>query len=81
MANGLEYKVELCVVVTQLPLQLVQLAGEVFVRRQDFTQPDERPHDGDVDLDGPVTVKDAGQHRNALFGEGVGQVLSVLPTL
>jgi hypothetical protein len=48
---------------------------------QDFPKPNERPHDGNVDLNGSVTSENAGEHGNTLFGEGMGTILEMLTTL
>lgn len=45
-----------------------------FVRGEQFSKSDECTHDGDVDIDGAVAVKDAGQHLDALFSKGIRSV-------
>jgi hypothetical protein len=41
--------------------------------RKDLPEPDERAHDGDIDLDRALTPQHAGEHRHSLLGEGVGE--------
>ena len=66
LADRLEHDSEVFVVFL---LQLVELAGQVFVGREDLAQADKSPHDGNVHFDGRFTAEDAGEHSNALFGE------------
>jgi len=42
---------------------------------------EERTDDLDVHLNGARAAEDAGEHRDALFGEGVREVLDVAATL
>lgn len=51
LVNRFEHDLKLFGVLAELPLVLVELAGQVFMGGQDFTQPDKRPHDGNVDFD------------------------------
>jgi hypothetical protein len=38
-------------------LQLIKLAGKVLVRREQFPEPDKRPHDLDVHLYGALAMQ------------------------
>src|SRR5437899_7262670 len=49
-----------------------KLAGKFRIREEHLAQAHKCAHDGDVDLHGPRTPQDAGKHRDALFGEGIG---------
>ena len=51
-----------------------EFRGEFFVEGKCFAKADENAHDDDVDLDGARAVEDAGEHGDALFGEGSGNV-------
>ena len=48
--------------------------GELLARRQNLPDFNERAHDGDVHCDCSLAVKHAGEHGNALLGEGVRQI-------
>jgi hypothetical protein len=52
----------------------VNLAAEILVRGEHGADLEERTHDGDIDLDRAIAVKNAGKHCNAVFGECVGLV-------
>ena len=54
-------------------LDLVEPLGEVLMTRKGLPELYKRAHDGDVNLRGALTVKDAGQHRHALLRERVRQ--------
>ena len=51
-----------------------RVCGPGFVRGENLAQAHEGTHDGDVDLDGPLAIQDAGKQAHSLLGEGVGQV-------
>ena len=55
-------------------LQALDFSGEVAIGVHEAAQLDESAHDGDIDLDGTRGTKDAGEHGDALFGEGVGKI-------
>ena len=61
-------------------LQRFELAGEVGVRGEEPAQADEGAHDLDVDTNGARTPQDAGEHGDALLGEGVGRLAATTPT-
>src|SRR5579863_9056130 len=52
----------------------VNLAAEILVRGEHGADLEECTHDGDVDLDRAIAVKNAGKHGDAVLGEGVGLV-------
>jgi len=56
LPNGIEDGFELSVVFL---LERVQLAGERFIRGEHPAKPDERSHDGDVDLNRTGTSENA----------------------
>ncbi len=56
-------------------LQRRQLTGLLHIRSQQLPQMEEGTHEPDVDLDRPRTAQDAGEHSDALLGDGVGQGL------
>jgi hypothetical protein len=58
-------------------LQGLQLLGEIPMRLKHLPQPDEGPHDGDVDLHGASALEDAGEHRDTLLGERVRQLAGI----
>src|SRR5438552_15173605 len=68
LADGLEYDLELSVVSL---LQGGELAREVGVGREHLPQAHESTHDFHVDQDGPLAAQHAGEHGDALFGEGI----------
>jgi|GEM_PF-2552737 len=76
-ADGFKHDLELGII---LFLHFIQFAGQIFMRRQDFTQFDEGSHDGDVYLNGSAAAQNAREHCDTLFGEGVGQVLHIFAT-
>ena len=54
-------------------LQLVESPVQFCVRGEQFAEADEGSHDLDIHGDGPLAAEHAGEHRHALFGEGVGR--------
>ena len=58
-------------------LQVGHAAGQVLVGCEDFAQPHERPHDGDVDDHRSPAAQDAGEHRDALLGERIRWIAGV----
>jgi len=56
LPNGIEDGFELSVVFL---LERVQLAGERFIRGEHPAKPDERSHDGDIDLNRTGTSENA----------------------
>src|ERR1700676_1873173 len=52
-------------------LHLGDLPTQIFVGGEHGTELQEGAHDGDIDLDRAVTTKNAGEHRHAMFCEGV----------
>jgi hypothetical protein len=58
LADGFEHNLELPVMLTELAVYVLQLAGQVLVSRENLSQPNKGPHNGDVDFDSPVTVED-----------------------
>src|SRR5690348_184267 len=78
LADGLEYDFELSVVSL---LQGGELAGEVGVRGEHLPQAHEGAHDFHVDQDSALAPQDAGEHSDALFGEGIrGRAAKSAPT-
>jgi hypothetical protein len=59
--NGVEF----CVIAA---LHLGDFSPQVFVSCEHGPELDERAHDSDVDLHGPLAAKNTGKHRHALFG-------------
>ena len=70
LLNGIEDDGELLVVFI---LDGLDFFGEVAIRVHEAAQLDEGAHDGDVHFHGPSGAKDAGEHGEALLGEGVGE--------
>ena len=60
--------------------ELDQFFCKLFIVGQDPAQPHEGPHDLDIDPDRTRAFKYALKHGHTLFGENLGQVLSVLST-
>ena len=52
--------------------QFLELRDQIDGIGQQFAQPDESPHDFDVDRNGGRRVQDTGKHRHAEFGETRG---------
>src|SRR5687767_2091389 len=67
-ADRIEDDGELLVV---LLFQLFELAGQIGMTGEELSQTHEGPHDGDIHFDGPLAAENAGEHRDALLGEGV----------
>ena len=76
-ADGVEDNPEICVVSA---LQFLQLSRQVLIGGQYLPKPDKGPHNLDVYIYSPVTVKNAGKHGNPLLGEYMGKILAVLST-
>ena len=75
-ADRLEDNLELLVI---LFLQRGELARKVRIRCEHLPELNKGPHDGDVDLHRARAAENAGEHGNALFGEGVGAVAITPP--
>lgn len=60
-----------------LLLERLQLARQIGVGLEPVPQTNESPHNLNVNLHGSFALQDAGQHRDSLLGEGVGEVLDV----
>lgn len=69
LADSVEHDFELGVV---LLFESGEFPGEVVVGREHLAEFYECSHDGDVNLYGAGAAEDAGEHGDALFGEGVG---------
>ena len=69
-----EYDAEMLVVLAEFPFYLFEFRGQPLVGRKNLPETHEGPHNGDIDLDGPVAMQDTGEHGDPLFGEGVGQI-------
>src|SRR5688572_211813 len=78
LPDGVEHDAELGVVFL---LQLVEASCELGAGLHEPAQADEGAHDLDVHLDRPWAVQDAGEHGDALLGEGVGTVASAASTV
>ncbi len=57
-----------------------KLAGKFRIREEHLAQAHKCAHDGDIDLYGPRTPRDAGKHRDALLGEGVRKITTATAT-
>ncbi len=75
LINGVEDDLEVLIVFF---LKFFDFFSEELVGLHQRAELNESAHDGDVDLDGSGRTKHGGKHGNALFGEGVGEVFSVL---
>jgi len=62
-----------------LALEGFELSLQVGVRPGELSEPHERAHDGDVHAYGPLAPQHARQHRDALRGEYVREILAVSP--
>jgi hypothetical protein len=51
-----------------------EFAGKLAVGGESLAELNKRPHDGNVDLDGAVTVEHAGKHGDALLRERVSRI-------
>ena len=77
-ADGVEDNLEVGVVSI---FERGELAGEFRIREEHLAQTHKCAHDGDVDLHGPRTPQDAGEHGDALLGKGVGKVTATTATM
>ena len=59
--------------------ELIEASRQLPVRGEHLTQPHEGAHHVDAHLDGARAVEDRGGHDGSVLGEGVRQVLAVLP--
>jgi hypothetical protein len=57
------------------------LAAQVFVGSQHGTKLEEGAHDGDIDLDGAITMENAGKHCDAMFRESVRKIAATAAPL
>jgi hypothetical protein len=80
LPNGLKNGLNLFIVPCDAALQFFELSGQGLVRGQEPPQVDEGAHDLNIDQHGPRTAQDGRQHGDALFGEGLRQVLAVSPS-
>ena len=71
--DGVEDELELPVVIGVFFFEGFDFLGEEGIGVHQPPELDEGAHDGDVDLHGAGRAKDAGEHGDALLGEGVGQ--------
>jgi len=58
--------------------ELIELPRKCSVGGEEFAQPNERPDHIDAHLQGARAIQDGCGHDDAVLGEGVRQVLSVL---
>lgn len=79
--DGFEDELELLVVVGVFFLEGFDFLGQECVGVHQAAELDEGAHDGDVHLHGAGGAEYAGEHGDALLGEGVGKIFAVLPTL
>ena len=78
LLDGVEDDLEVLVVFL---FELFDFLGEKLVGLHQGAELDEGAHYGDVDLDGALGTEDGGEHGDALFGEGVGEVFDILTAL
>ncbi len=64
-----------------LLLECFELLGQLGIGGHYPTDSDERPHDANVDLNGPFAAQNTGQHRDAMFREDVGRVAASTASL
>jgi hypothetical protein len=74
--NRLEYRLDLLPVLVLPPFELFQSSRQLLMSSQELSQPDRGPHDRYVDLNGPFTPENGGQHGDALLREGIRQIAS-----
>src|ERR1700675_658654 len=72
--NGVEFRV-----VTLFHFS--DLAAQVFVSGEHGAELEEGAHDRDIDLDGAIAAKNAGEHRHAMFGESVRKITATAAPL
>jgi hypothetical protein len=63
-----------------LKLELCDTRGELSVVSDEFAEPDEGANDVEAHVDRTPGVEDGGEHRDAVFGEGVGLVSPAAPS-
>jgi len=76
--DGLGDDLKMLVVFGVLAFQGFDLLGEQAVGIHQAAELDEGAHDGDVHLHGAGRAEDAGEHGDALLGEGVGEIFSII---
>ncbi len=67
--DGIKDRSNLLIVAFQPLLQLHEFLRKFPMSGQNPPELDEGPHDGDVDLNSPLTVQNTGEHRDTLFRE------------
>ncbi len=58
LPDGLEDRLEMVVVLAQFAFEFFELEGHILVRRHNFAEPHESTHDGDIDFDDTLAIKD-----------------------
>jgi hypothetical protein len=62
-------------------LHFGDLAAQVFVSGEHGAELQKGTHDGDVNLHGAITVKNAGEHGYAVFGESMWKIAAATAAL
>src|SRR3990172_7169229 len=62
------------------PFESVYLAGQFLVGYKHPPHPDKSTYDGDIHLDSPLAVQDAGEHCDTLLGECIGHLPPPAPS-
>lgn len=60
-------------------LEVLELAGQIFVGRQNPADPHKSAHNRDADLRSTLAAENAREHGNALLGENTGRYLRCCP--
>jgi len=71
LADGIKDSPELGIVFL---FKRIEFSGQIFVRRENLPEPDEGPHNLNVDSNSTPAVQDAGKHGHTLLGEGTRKV-------
>ena len=69
------------VMVFDLAFKFGQLVRQFLVQGQGLSEPDKGAHDGNINLNRPLTAQDAGQHRTPLLRKGIREIFVMLTAL
>ena len=80
LANRIEDREDLVVVILEFVFELVDFGGELVVGGEELAKLDEGADDEEAGFDGLGAVKDGGGHDGAVLGEGIGEGTRAAPT-
>jgi hypothetical protein len=58
---------ELLIMLAELPFEFIQLLGQIFLHRQDFSQPDKCANELDAGANGDWAIQHVRRHHGPVF--------------